>query len=134
MMNEANLKTYCTSWPHVVIKSLHRCLSKNKATLLLTASPPNYSSSQLNDFSRYASPVPRFLSIIFTRICVTINTLSVTGSDHFKSWSKSQVVLGPQIIISVPSIYEVLHNFFLNTFPSFIVFKLHIILYSTYLS
>ena len=108
-------------------------VSKQKQSNPTAHHPPrtNSSSSKLNGFSRYASPVLRFLSVIFTLI--SYHSLSVTASDLFKSRSKGQHVLGLEIIITVPSIYEVLHNFF-KALSQALSFLILITLYGTYFS
>lgn len=136
MMNGVTLKTYCTSWLHVVIKSLYRCLSKNNVSPQ-PAHPPSSkpSSPMLNDFSRYVSHVLRFLSSLVTLISTCSFILSVSSNDLFQSWSKGQdAALCLQIIISVPSIDEGLYSVLKALSRALSFFNPTIPLYGTYVS
>lgn len=132
-MDGSTLKTDCTSWLHVVIKHQYRCLSKNRATPLPhPLTQRNSSSFILNDFSTYASPILMFLSFIFTLISVIIHSISVSGSDLFKVWSKGQeVIVCLQIILSVPNILECFAPFFKALSQALLLLMLTTPLYGT---
>ena len=96
-----------TSWLHVVMKSLYRCLSNSTST-----SPPQKKEIlpplSIMIFSRYTCP--RFLSFIFI-LGVIIHSLSQQVTSSKVGAKANNGVLGLQIAIAIPSVYEVLHNF-----------------------